>query len=50
VTQWSRALTREVDDAAIEAGWQGVRARRSRPRVGRAPLAAAVVLAFAAAR
>jgi transmembrane sensor len=49
VTQWSRALTREVDDAAIEAGWQGVRARRSRPRVGRAPLAAAVVLAFAAA-
>jgi transmembrane sensor len=47
-TPWSRALSREVDDAAIEAGWQRVRTRRSRPRLARAPLAAVAVVAFAA--
>lgn len=45
---WSRALTREVDDAAIEAGWRNVRTRRARPRLARAPLAAVAVVAFAA--
>jgi transmembrane sensor len=40
---WSQALQREVDAAALEAGWQRVRARRRRPRALRhAPLAAAV--------
>jgi len=47
-TPWSRALTRDVDARAIEAGWQRVRARRARPRLARAPFAAAAVLAVAA--
>jgi transmembrane sensor len=49
MTRWSKALTNQVDAAKIEAGWERVRARRSRPRAVRRAAVAAPIVALAAA-
>lgn len=48
MSRWSRSLDAEVDAAKLDAGWERVRARRSRPRVLRKAMVVAPVLLVAA--